>query len=243
MRNLVKAITPPFVWDTLSTVKNGVRSQVRSYQGVTTHHDMRQLHEGAFAKAFDRAAADDPFTDPELIRLRVYMAYMLASQTRHVPGNLIFAGISYGVLVRTVYSVVSEDKMCHLIDPFDARDDAGKPRQGYNTEPEYVRDRFPKGARIRMHLAYIPECLPLVEAGRLSFVHLNTGAAEAEAKSFESLYDSLNPGGIMLIDKYAFGTGYQHLYDPIIARAGASIFTLPSGQGVVWKPSLQARPA
>jgi hypothetical protein len=100
LRQAIKAVTPPLLWSALSTLKHGTARQSRMCQGVTTLHDMSALHSGQFADAFDRAAALDPWTEPNDIRLRLYFAVLFAQMASDVAGDLSIGG--YLVWCRTV---------------------------------------------------------------------------------------------------------------------------------------------
>jgi hypothetical protein len=106
-------------------------------------------------------------------------------------------------------------------------------REQYNTDAAFVRQQYQDDPSVLVHVANIPECFPLSGLGRLAFVHLNTGNTIAEAASLPYLYACLSVGGFILIDKYAISHGYRADYDLTLARIGASIWTLPTGQGVI----------
>lgn len=68
---------------------------------------------------------------------------------------------------------------------------------------------------------------------------MNTGACEAEAASLPYLFSQLVPGGIIVIDSYAFGGGNQAIYDPVIKSLSTEVFSMVTGQGVIIKPVVE----
>ena len=211
------------------------------YQGVQSHHNMDVLHRGRFAEIYDRWRSLNPHSSPNETRLRHYMSCMFAEFSGNVQGDFLSAGISYGVAPHVIYDFVEFEKLgktYHFIDPFlgiNNPNDGGA-MSPYNTDVNFVRQQYPVGAPVRIHQTTIPDCFPLDGLDALAFAHLNVTVAVAEADSIDYLYKKLSSGGFIIIDYYAFGRGNFEVYDQAIKKAGASIFTLVTGQGVIHKP-------
>ncbi len=245
IRSNIKQFVPPIIWSfaktffapkipTASSVAG--RYQNIDYQGVSTVHNMRCMHEGFFARIYEQWRGLNPANAPEVTRLRQYLACMFAEWTKDVEGDFLTAGISYGVAPRVIYDFIdfpSLGKVWHFIDPFTG---ANVPDgYFYNTNPEIVKKQYPNEARIILHENYIPDVFPIKSIEYLAFVHLNTAACAAEAESLPYLYDKLSPGGIILIDTYAFGNGAFETYNEKIKKLGATVFTMVTGQCVIRK--------
>ncbi len=208
-----------------------------SYQGVSTAHSDRPLRVGRFSDIYERFIVLDPNLPQNLVRYRVYNICRIASLCRHVDGDFLFAGISYGVVSRTVYEYVEFsqlNKTMHLIDPFMGINDASgsSTRPTYNTDPDYVRMQYRKDAPVKFYLATIPNGLP---TGKYAFAHFGTGDLQSEAATIPALFSALSPGGAMIVDAYGHGGGSFDVYDPVFQRLGAETLWLPSGQVVVFK--------
>lgn len=229
-------------------MQNYVRERLRtdlprhapSYQGVYTQHSMRWLHEGRFAEIHDRHRQLNPFNSANESRLRQYSACMFAEFSKKVPGDFLSAGISFGVAPRVIYDFVEFERLgktYHFIDPFLGANYPGEGVNPYNTDFEFVRKQYREDAPIVFHRELLPDCFPLegLERG-LAFIHLNTTHPPAEAASLNFLYEKLNPGGFMVIDSYSFGQGAFEVYEPVIRKIGAKVFSLVTGQGVIQKP-------
>jgi len=229
--DVLRQISPPFLWQTVSRFRHGGDRPV-SYQGVTTLTNMSPLHEGRFAQVYDAAYPIDPGLGPDgnLMRLRVYLSVLFAEMALRVPGDFVTVGISYGVTEKVVYELVVKgtQRTYHLIDPF-----IGDPGD-YCVDPSVVTAQFGGDPRVRFHLTPAPQVFPLPLTHGLAFAELSTGTQEAEVASLPYLIDSLNPGGLILIDDYGRDQKTPG-YDRVVRAAGASIFCLPSGQGVLVK--------
>lgn len=244
-RNLVgvlRDITPPFLWSFLRRHfgRNFHEVALVNYQGVTTQHSMRCLHEGYFAQLYDRYRTLNPNNSEHLTRLRIYNACLFAELAKAVPGDYLSAGISYGVAPRIIYDFVEFWKLgktYHFIDPFTgANNPADKQVHRYNEDAAFVKQQYPANAAISIHKALIPNCFPIDSIDSLAFVHLNVTHPPSEAASLAYLYEKLSPGGFILIDYYGYGAGQYEWFDPIEDQLGIRIFGMVTGQGVIQKP-------
>lgn len=235
-----RAVTPPILWDLgRKLCQPHLAPSPRSYQGVVTQHNMRWLHEGRFAKIYDRHRLLNPRTDQHETRLRHYCACMFAEFSKSIPGDFLSAGISYGVAPRVIYDFVEFQRLgktYHCIDPFLGINNPDEAHAPYNTDFEFVRRQYPHDAPVQFHRKRIPDCFPLTGVHALAFVHLNVTYPPDEAASLPYLYEQLSPGGFIVIDYYSFGKGQFDVYDPVIEKIHASVFSLVTGQGVIQKP-------
>lgn len=234
MKNRLQDFVPHILWSALRAATG--RAPIVEHQGVTTRHSTLPMRSGAYAAAFARFASLDPHVESKDLQYRLYNVERAAALARDVPGDYLFAGISYGVAPRVVYDAIDFgqlDKVMHLVDPFSGIDrrDSIETRDSYNADESYVRRQYPPGARVRIHRNTIPDALPVAE--RLAFVHLNTGDRHSEAASIGPLYDALSPGGVMLIDAYGQGAGAFATYDPVVADLPT--WWIASGQLAVFR--------
>lgn len=239
LKRTAKFILPRFVRQFVrNIVDRSTAIQRTDYQGVTTMHNVRSLHEGRFAEIHDKHVQILHAKTENSFRLRAYFLCMLAQQASKTRGDFVEIGISFGIANHIIYDFVdfpSLGKTCHYVDPFKGDDGHGAIKSNYNTDIRKVREQYPAGSPIRFHEVFVPQALPLPGVEHISFAYLNTGAHEAESACLEWLYEQMSPGGIMVIDNYAVFHGYQDIYDPVIKAIGVEIFTLPTGQGVIYK--------
>jgi O-methyltransferase len=241
LRRITKRIVPPLLLDAMRIAFGRSPAGIREYQGVSTVHDMSALHRGRFAESYDRHVVVDPTIEPDTMRLRTHFACLFAALIRRLDGDFLFGGINFGVTPRVVYDYLERDerptRRYHLIDPFAGVDATGGVRASYNRDPERVRAQYPPQAPVVIWQEFMPDCFPLASVSHLAFVSLNTGVPTAEAASLAHVYPLLTPGGIIIIDAYAFGSGASRLqYDRAIEQLGACVSVLPTGQGVVFRP-------
>jgi hypothetical protein len=227
-----QAITPPIIWNAYLRARGLVQARPwRTFGNMQTCIDARQLTEGRFAELHDRYRSLDPFSG-EAYRYRHYNVCCLANLCRHIPGDFVCAGVSFGMTAKVVYEFVNFPalgKTFHLIDPLEGVvDQSGRIAPNYNRDPDYVLRQYPPGAPVVLHRARAPLRLP----GPLAFVFTDTGNAIAGAESLPVFYESLSPGGMIVAFEY--GQNAER-FAPIVERLGITPFWLPSGQGVIVK--------
>jgi len=231
--NLLRRLTPPVLWDLLRRARG--KPPLRSYHGVTTPFDMSALHQGRFAAVFDAVYRNDPGLrhDANLLRLRAYCAHMFAAIAMRAPGDFLEAGVSYGVIAKVLYELTVKEsgRTYHLVD-VDPRHTEAK--REYCSDPAFVPALFRDDPAVRLHLVGIPAVFPLPLPTGLAFAHLDTDNEDVEFASLPYLVENLNPGGVILIEAYGLQP-FAARYDAVARQLQASIFTLPSGQGVLIK--------
>ena len=102
-----------------------------------------------------------------------------------------------------------------------------------------MRRNFAEWRNVKIIEGVIPATLSAVTSSRIAFLHLDLNCSPPEVAAAESLWDRISPGGIVLLDDYAYA-GYrsQKLGMDEFARVrNVSILSLPTGQGLIVKPS------
>ena len=230
---VLRDLAPPMLWRGARRLL-GRGPAITSYQAVTTLINLPALHAGPFASVYDATYPNDPDCrrDSNLLRLRIYHTYLFAEIASRVRGDFMSIGVSYGVTSKVLYELLLKgtERTYHLVDPF-----VGKPGWGYCQDPSFVMAQFDGDPLVRLHQAPAPGAFPLPLGGHgLAFVDIDTGDEAADVASLPYLIDRLSPGGVIVIDFYGWARSTA-AYDRVAERAGASIFILPTGQGVLLK--------
>lgn len=201
LSSIVRSVAPLPVWNAYLRARGlGHRHPWRTFGYMASCADPGPLYEGRFSELYAKYRSLDPTADPEQGRYVHYCSCLFASLCRHVPGDFVYAGVSYGLGPKLIFEFTdfpSLGKTLHLIDPFEGISPGGTAEK-YNRDPEYVRRQYPVDAPIVIHRDRIPLRLP----GRLAFVVGTTGMPRDEEASIPIFYEALNPGGIMISDRY-----------------------------------------
>jgi hypothetical protein len=216
LSKIVHSITPPVIWNAYLLAR-----------GRTTPKQPTPLFEGRFAEIYAKYQPLDPHRSPESTRYDFYNVCSLANICRHLSGDFLFAGISWGVAARVTYDFVEFwklNKTLHLVDPFDQRTSRTNPKktQLYNSDADFVRSQYPAEARLVIHRKPIP----IEPPGRLAFVYLSTGDPDTDEASIPSFYESLSPGGALVCGRY-----FQQTFE----RLGADTLWFSSGHCAIFK--------
>jgi hypothetical protein len=228
----VQAVTPPILWNAFQRFRGlGQRYPRLEFGQFSTIANAAPILEGRFAELFERYRALDPFEPPDRQRFVAYMICRFADLCRHVPGDFVCAGISFGIMPRILFDYVdfpSLGKTFHLIDPFEGIGSHDRISARYNCDPDYVMRQYPEGSPIILHRKRIPLRLP----GKIAFVTTNTGNPEADAEALPIFYEAMSPGGIFVLGQYA---NFAHVYQPALSKLDFAPIWLPSGQGIIVK--------
>ena len=83
----------------------------------------------------------------------------------------------------------------------------------------------------------VPDILKECPAEKVAYLHLDMNCVLPEISALRFFWDKLVPGGMILLDDYAF-RGYDEQHNAMNALAeelGYSIASLPTGQGLIVK--------
>jgi O-methyltransferase len=91
---------------------------------------------------------------------------------------------------------------------------------------------MPKSCRAQYPTFYHPPA-----SGQWPFLHLDMNCAYPERAALEYFWDRLSPGGMVLLDDYAyFGNRVQgEAIDQAARSLGAKVLSIPTGQGLIMK--------
>jgi hypothetical protein len=117
---------------------------------------------------------------------------------------------------------------------------AGKLRSGvYTADLEAVKANFAEWTHVRFVPGAIPETLPEVTAARIAFLHIDMNCAPPEVAALRHFWPRLAPGAPVLLDDYAY-RGFEpqkQAMDALAAELDAPVLSLPTGQGLLFKPA------
>lgn len=225
---------------------------VYDFDGLVSIHDHAFMTDPKFAKAYQRgvAAAGD-----YLWYWRVHIGLWAAETAVRINGDFVECGVNRGFLSSAIMEHLdwnSTGKTFYLLDTFaglDERqisDETGTEQlrnkkhldEGfYVTDLAAVERNFAEWENVRIIHGPVPDTLTQIESNTIAYLHLDMNAAEPEVAAFESLWERLSPGALVLLDDYAYsGYGRQKkAMDQAAAARSVAIVSLPTGQGLMIK--------
>lgn len=230
----------------------------RYRDGLYTAHQEDFRRDPAFKVAYRRGITASAGVDPG-IEWRVATALWAASTALHTPGDFVECGVNAGFISSAIMrhtGWAGRDRTFYLIDTF-----AGPPlaqfsaqevstgrrrmaeqalaQGGYVTDLARIQTNYSEWPNVQIVQGTVPEVLSQLPPRPIAFLHIDMNCAYPERAALEQLWLRMSPGGVVLLDDYAFlGHEIQHAaIDKAAALLGVAVLGLPTGQGLMIKPA------
>ncbi len=232
-------------------------SEVYSQDGLQSIHNHEFMLDPNFCKAYERGvlACEQDYR----WHWRVHVGLWAAYSASKLKGDFVECGVNRGFLSSAIMEYLNWDslnKTFYLMDTFSGIDERyvsveelasgilerhleRNKVEFYTNTVEPVRDNFSQWENIQMIVGSIPETLSTVETDHVAYLHLDMNCAPPEVAAFNYFWERLVPGAFVLLDDYAY-KGYELQKVAMDAAAAAKdlkILSLPTGQGLLIKPS------
>ena len=182
------------------------------------------------------------------IEFRAYVVCWAAAHAANIPGDFVECGVNDGWLSLTMCKFIDFNlfnKSLFLFDTYNGiPPEQIEPREAeraalhdYSECYEKTRVKFAPFQNAKLIRGKIPDTLSDVRIDRVAYLSIDMNIAKPERDAIEFFWPKLSPGGVVILDDYAFG-GYEAQHeamDEFAAKVGVSILTLPTGQGLIFK--------
>jgi hypothetical protein len=224
--------------------------------GLVTVHNDDFRRRGAFQEAYRRGVAASNGVDPEF-EWRVHVALWAAATSLHVPGDFVECGVNAGFISSAIMQRLRWNTLgrrYYLVDTFSgpvldqySREEVERGRLSiaedalrrgaYVTDLERVRANYAEWPNAIVVQGAVPEVLSTLPLGPIAFLHIDMNCAYPERAALEFLWPTLSPGGLVLLDDYAYlGHNEQAgAMDEAARGLEAEILSIPTGQGLIIK--------
>jgi hypothetical protein len=224
--------------------------------GLFTMNNDHFRRDDAFRAAYARGVEAGRGVDPKM-EWRVHVGLWAASTASHAAGDFVECGVNAGFLSSAIMQSLDwrrSGRQFYLIDTFSGpvlsqyssreiergRAETAKSAiaaGSYVTDMERVRANFSEWPNAVVVQGKVPDVLATLNFGHVAFLHLDMNCALPERAALEFFWSRLSPGGIVLLDDYAyFGNDVlAEEIDSVSARLGFSVLSLPTGQGLIMK--------
>ena len=184
--------------------------------------------------------------DPN-IHFRIHQIIWASQNVRKIPGDIVELGTGTGFSMLALLNFYknwnSEKKKLYLFDTFSSYkvDEFGKITSNkskfYAKVFENKKKNFNKFKNIHFVKGDIFQTLSKYKKLKISLLHLDLNYAEAEVYALKIFWKNISPGGIIILDDFAYiGRERQSYYISKLSRKlGFNILIVPSGQGIVVK--------
>jgi len=209
--------------------------------GLLSLHVTDCLSHPRFRAAYDAGKKTGSWNDAEL-RWRVYTCCWAAEHALSVDGDFIECGVNRGGMARAVTEYVgfsSLPRTFYLFDTFCGDSDVAEVNQhDYRECYEDVQKTFASFPNVRLIRGRIPGTLPEVKPKAVAFLSIDLNNALPEVAALRYFWHLLSVGAVVILDDYAYSPDYKTQKDAIdnlAAELRFSVFTLPTGQGMIIK--------
>lgn len=229
---------------------------VYARDGLFTFNNSRFKDDPEFQAAYRRGVQAGGGVDPQM-EWRVHVALWAARRALELPGDFVECGVNAGFISSAIMQRLKWQQVAKtfvLIDTFggpvlsqfsNAEIERGQKkvvedalaRGAYATDLERVRANFAEWPNVRIIQGVVPEVLRQVALDQVAFLHLDMNCAYPDRAAFEHFWEKLSPGGVVLLDDYAF-YGYDvtaKAIDEAARDRGVEVLSLPTGQGMIVK--------
>lgn len=224
--------------------------------GLFTVHNQSFRSDPLFKEAYARGVQASEGVDPQM-EWRVHVALWVAGNAARVPGDFVECGVNAGFVSSAIMQRLDwgrVPKCFHLIDTFagpvvtqfSAKEvslgrlqlaENAIEKGAYVTDLDRVRANYAEWPNVEVVQGVVPAALFGLGIEKVAFLHLDMNCAYPERAALEHFWDLLSPGGMVLLDDYAY-VGNDGLADAIgeaAAGFGAQVLSLPTGQGLIIK--------
>lgn len=216
---------------------------IYKHDGVRTAHNHSFISAPDFQRAYQRGVQAAGW-DYE-IYWRIHVILWAAATAHSTPGAFVECGTGRGFMASAICQHLAWDaRPFYLFDTFqpqsvsqdsDTRLESCSPY--YAQGPNGVRQNFSEWPGVQLVIGAIPSTLAEIDVGPVSFVHIDLNRPSPEEAAMRHFWPQLNPGGVMVLDDYAY-SGFEASYrsaNRVAAELGFSILSLPTGQGLTIK--------
>jgi hypothetical protein len=236
--------------------------QAYAQDGLISVHSHSFMQDSQFIAAYARGVKAIGGVDSYRWHWRIHIGLWAASVASRLDGDFVECGVNRGFLSSAIMEYLAWnalDRDFYLLDTFAGLDErfvsdrermAGVLQKNaenlqsgfYITGADSVRANFAEWPRARIVAGVIPETLAQVTARQVAYLHLDMNCAPPEIAALDYFWERLVAGAPVLLDDYAYlGYTAQKLAMDEFARAhGVSVCSLPTGQGLIIKPTLPA---
>jgi hypothetical protein len=228
-------------------VYNLSRPGLYSEDCLTTCHNHDFVREPRFVKAYERGIKASGVDHS--MHWRVHVALWVASQVSHLPGAFVECGVSTGFLSSAIMQFLdwnSLQKDFYLFDTFQGLDEQLMSPQEKKTERlgwykdlsyEKVRNNFSEFNNVHITKGAVPGSLAPVSIPHVCYLSLDMNCTIPEIEAASFFWDRIVPGGMILLDDYAY-SGYEEqnrAFNAFAAEKSTQVLSFPTGQGLILK--------
>jgi O-methyltransferase len=209
---------------------------------MATSHVADFLHDAAFVSAYQKGVETGSWHG-QGVRWRTYTACWAAQHALTLNGDFVECGVNRGGTSRAIVDFVNfssrNDRRFFLLDTFKGAEDTASVNQNeYQECYEDVITTFAPFPNVKIIRGRVPDTLSQVGSEEVCYLALDMNNAAPEIAALKFFWNKLVKGAIVILDDYAYSESYRsqkEAFDVLGVELGFSVFTMPTGQGMIVK--------
>ncbi len=218
--------------------------------GLVTAHNADFMTEPRFAAAYRAGKATGSWAGD--LHWRAYIICWAAEYALKLDGDYVECGVNrggYALAAMHYTDFKDQSRQFYLLDTFKGLDEryvSDEERQhgivaatwGYEDCYDDVVQTFAPYPNVRIVQGTVPETLPQVDSDTICFLSIDMNNRDPEIAAADYFWDKLVSGGIIVLDDYGWRKhiAQKQAFDTFAQRRGISVLSLPTGQGLIFKP-------
>ena len=222
--------------------------------GLCSIHNADFTDDPRFKKAYAAGEATGSWKGWKL-RWRAYVVCWCAEWAASLEGDFVECGVNKGGNARMIIEYLGlqgKAREFYLLDTFEGfSEDLLSPEEKASVATSYrypncleaVKKTFDPYPFVKIIPGAVPATLVEIKAERIAFLSIDMNCVEPEIAAATHLWDRVVPGGIIILDDYGFSQHHlqKKAFDKFAEAKGVRILSLPTGQGLIFKPLVQPR--
>jgi O-methyltransferase len=223
-----------------------VFSPTYSEDGMRLYKNCDFMNQPDFKNAYALALKQQPGTK---MRWRAHVTQWAGFHAAKLDGDFVETGVNRAFLSTSVMSYVNfqalTNRKFYLFDTFEGLvpelvgpDEKAAFKNEYSCTYDFVSEAFKDYHNVIVVKGIVPDSLSAVEIHKVAYLSVDMNCAMPERAALEYFWPKIVPGGIIILDDYAW-PGRQpqkKSADEFAASVDVRVLSLPTGQGVILKP-------
>lgn len=187
------------------------------------------------------------------IEWRIHVSLWAAWHAKQLPGDFVECGVNTGMLSLAICNYIdfnATDKSFWLFDTFrgipesqvsDAERAKGRLDENvhfYEECYDLAKRNFEPYPKAHLVRGMVPDTLDTVDIDQVCYLSIDMNIAKPEVDAIEHFWPKLVTGAVVVLDDYGWlpYIEQKHAMDAFADRHGVKILTVPTGQGLLFKP-------
>jgi O-methyltransferase len=216
--------------------------------GLSTIHNCDFLKDPRFQRALSCAEKTDSWHGWPM-RWRAYIVCWCAEWAMHIPGDFVECGVNRGGYARMILEYVTFEtsgKRMFLFDTFRGFSDTHLLPEEQHLKESYsysdcltaVKRTFSGLRSVDIVPGTVPETLAMRTIEHCAYLSIDMNCVQPEIAAAEYFWDKMSSGGVIVLDDYGQTAhiAQKLAFDDFARARGVSILSLPTSQGLIFKP-------